>query len=145
MSGHWLKNPSLPTLAICIAISCSCWQYSSEPQKNPSLLFSQSVHPACILNNMPICAAPPFTCSHTASKRESQSVSRISEPWRAAARASGNLHQSNLNHISKTDCWEKTQSLNSSSSCLEISFPLVIFKRPPSQTTRSPPRAETSV
>lgn len=48
--------------------------------KKPSLLFSQSVHPACILNNMPICAPPPFTCSHTASKKESQSVSRISEP-----------------------------------------------------------------
>lgn len=94
--------------------------------KRHSLLFPQSVRAACILNNIPICAGLLLPCSYTAKESE-QMQSAVSPSCIVQLFVCRRI--CDLNHISTpTVSRQHTESWNSSRGCLEISFPLVIFK-----------------
>lgn len=71
------KSQVCPHSAVNVCTAISCCQiladdilWSIGEKKKPSLLFPRSVSAACILNNIPICAALLLPCSHTARENE---------------------------------------------------------------------------
>lgn len=90
-------------------LSLTIFYRASKPPPH-SLLFPQSESAACMLNNRPICAVLLLPCSHTA-REGADAVSSISELQRAAACASENLHQCDLNRILRRLSADATRSL----------------------------------